>query len=155
MAKKAKKSEKTVFDIRISHSFDAGACIRALGVEERGRLVEKCAEEILRLSGDYVPFKDGHLLKNGVVENGRDVVWDEPYAHYLWEGIVYEDPDLHCAGFQTDNGWRSKKKVKKIPTERSLKYGGGNLRGSHWVDSMLNDGGLEKITGMLEKEMRK
>ena len=80
---------------------------------------------------------------------------NKPYAHYMWEGIVYEDPDLHCAGFQTENGWRSRKNVQKIPTTRSLEYGNGTLRGAHWADRMLQNGGLEKIEKKLQEELQK
>ena len=149
-------SKKEIFDVNISHNFDAGACIRTLGLEEHGRLVRACADEILLLSDEYVPMDEGALKKDGTVEDGTsDVVWDEPYAHYVWEGLVYEDPELHCAGFQTDNGWRSRKKVKKVPTERKLQYQNGTSRGAHWVDRMLQEGGLEKIEKVLEKELRK
>lgn len=141
--------------LRVTHNFDLGVCVKTLGLEEKGRLLQICANEVLRLSDPYVPFSEGDLRNSGHIENDTDTVWNTPYAHYLWEGIVYEDPDLHCAGFQTENGWRSRKNVQKVPTTRSLEYGNGTLRGAHWADRMLQNGGLEKIQKTLQEELQK
>ena len=147
---------KTVFhSLKVTRNFDPGVCIKTLGLEEKGRLQQICANEILKLSDPYIPLADGGLSLSGHIENDADVVWNKPYAHYMWEGIVYEDPDLHCAGFKTDNGWRSRKDVDKVPTKRSLEYGNGTLRGAHWADRMLQNGGLEKIEKKLQEELLK
>ena len=98
---------KTGFhSLKVTRNFDPGVCIKTLGLEEKGRLQQICANEILKLSDPYIPLADGGLSLSGHIENDADVVWNKPYAHYMWEGIVYEDPDLHCAGFKTDNGWK-------------------------------------------------
>ncbi len=120
-------------------------CMQALGVEERGRVERRIAENILTLSDEYIPFAEGNLKDSGHIEDGNSVVWNTPYARYQWNGIVYIDPDLNCAGFKTDAGWRSRKGVEKIPTNRKLDYQGGSLRGPRWVDRMLRDGGREEI----------
>lgn len=136
-------------------SFNIGDCIKALGLEEKGRVQRVVTNEVLRLSGDYVPFSSGDLLASGHIENETDIVWNTPYAKYMWNGIVYEDPKLHCAGFKTENGWRSIKGVQKVPTDRSIQYQNGNLRGSHWVDKMLQNGGRDKIEQMARSEVGK
>lgn len=139
-------------------TFNLGDCINTLGLEERGRVQQFIANEVLRLSDPYVPLDEGVLKTSGHVEDGTDVVWGgeaEPYAHYVWEGIVYEDPLLHCADFKTENGWYSRKEVQKLPTDRRLNYGNGNLRGDHWVERMLQDGGLDEIEKGARKEAAK
>lgn len=136
-------------------TFNLGECIKALGLEERGRVQQVVTNEVLRLSGDYVPFASGDLLASGHIENGTDIVWDTPYARYMWNGIVYEDPDLHCAGFKTENGWRSRKGVQKVPTDRSLQYQNGNLRGAHWVERMMQNGGREEIEKAAREAVKK
>ncbi len=136
-------------------TFNLVDCIHALGLEERGRVQQVVTNEVLRLSGDYVPFASGDLLASGHIENGTDIVWDTPYARYMWNGIVYEDPDLHCAGFKTENGWRSRKGVQKVPTDRSLQYQNGNLRGAHWVERMMQNGGREEIEKAAREAVRK
>ncbi len=126
-------------------TFDLDKCIKTLGLDERGRVQQVVTNEVLRLSEKYIPFDQGDLSKSRRIENNTDIVWNTPYAQYMWNGIVYEDPKLHCAGFKTENGWFSRKYVEKVPTKRSLEYQNGSLRGSHWVDRMLQNGGREEI----------
>lgn len=132
-------------------SLDTRKLMQRLGIEERGRVQRVVSEEILRLCGNYVPLSKGYLKDTGHVENNAEIVWNGPYAHYMYEGIVYEDPELHCAGFKTENGWRSRKSSEKrkvpqkVPTERKLKYNEGSRRGAHWVDRMLQNGGRKKV----------
>ena len=136
-------------------SFNLQDCIRTLGLEERGRVQQVVTNEVLRLSEPYAPLDQGDLIASGHIENGTDVVWDMPYARYMWNGIVYEDPDLHCAGFKTDNGWRSRKGVQKVPTDRSMEYRNGNLRGPRWVERMMQNGGREAIEKAAREAVRK
>ncbi|MBQ6696188.1 MAG: hypothetical protein IJN16_05740 [Lachnospiraceae bacterium] len=135
--------------------FNLQDCIRTLGLDEKGRVQQDVANEVLILSEDYIPFDEGDLMASGHIENGSEVVWDTPYAQYMWNGIVYEDPELHCAGFKTENGWRSRKNVEKVPTDRKLKYYKGNKRGSHWVDKMLQNGGREAIEKVAREAVKK
>jgi hypothetical protein len=127
--------------------FNLQDCMHTIGVEERGRVQQVVTDEVLRLSDNYVPFQEGSLKASGHIENQTDVVLNTPYARYMWNGIVYEDPDLHCAGFKTENGWRSRKGVKKVPSDpvRKLQYNGEKTRGGHWVERMLQDGGRDAI----------
>lgn len=136
-------------------NFNLQGCIKTLGLEERGRVQRRVTNEVLRLSGPYVPLDEGDLLVSGHIENDTTVVWDTPYARYMWNGIVYEDPELHCAGFKTENGWRSRKGVQKVPTDRELQYGNGNLRGKRWVERMLQNGGREEIEKAAREEAGK
>lgn len=140
-------------------TFNLQDCIRGLGLDEKGRVQQFVTNEVLRLSDDYIPFDEGSLKDSGHIENDTDVVWGgavAPYAHYMWEGIVYEDPELHCAGFQVkDGGWRSRKGVQKVPTDRPLEYQGAPMRGDHWVPRMLQNGGLQKIEAGARKEAGK
>lgn len=131
------------FDYQVN--FRLKDCIAAMGLEERGRVQQHVAEQVLILSDEYIPFDEGLLKDSGHIENGTEVVWNTPYARYQWNGLIYEDPQLHCAGFKTDAGWRSRKGVQKIPTNRKMTYQGGTLRGSKWVERMLNNGGREAI----------
>ncbi len=133
-------------------TFNLDRCIKALGLEERGRVQQVITNEVLRLSDPYVPFREGYLRSSGHIENGTDIVWKSPYAHYMWTGIVYEDPVLHCAGFRTEDGWRSRKGVQKLPTDRRLKYYRGSKRSAKWVEKMMQDGGREKIEQAARRE---
>lgn len=132
-------------------NFNLQDCIKTLGLDEKGRVQQVVTNAVLELSEPYIPFEEGALMASGHIENGTDIVWNTPYARYVWNGIVYEDPVLHCAGFQTENGWRSRKDVQKVPTDRELQYHNGSLRGKRWVDRMLQNGGREKIEQMARK----
>lgn len=126
-------------------SLDTRKLMNRLGIEERGRVQRVVSEEILRLCDPYVPLSEGYLRDTGHVENNSEIVWSGPYAHYMYEGIVYEEPKLHCAGFKTENGWRSRKNVQKVPTDRKIHYNNGTRRGAHWVDRALQNGGRKKV----------
>ncbi len=140
-------------------TFNVDDCIKALGLDERGRVQQFVTNEVLKLSDTYIPLDEGGLKRSGHIENDTDVVWGgeaAPYAHYMWEGIVYEDPKLHCAGFPVkDGGWRSRKGVEKVPTTRTLEYREAPVRGDHWVPRMLQDGGLAKIEEGIRRLVKK
>lgn len=136
-------------------TFNLEECIKKLGLNEKGRVQQVVTNSVLSLSEPYIPFDQGDLIASGHIENYTDVVWNTPYARYMWNGIVYEDPELHCAGFKTEDGWFSRKNVKKVPTNRTLQYQNGTLRGSHWVPRMLQDGGLKEIERRAREEVKK
>lgn len=142
--------------VKYECDFNLGDCIRTLGLNEGGIIQRYVSEQVRDLCDPYVPFREGKLKDSAeIIENNSVVIWDTPYATYQWNGIVYEDPKLHCAGFQTGNGWRSRKDAEKIPTERSLEYYKGSLRGPRWVDRMLQNGGRKKIEDGVRNEVKK
>lgn len=77
----------------------------------------------------YMPY-DTHTLINqtnalNAVVRGRVYLYPPTlaYGHYQHEGIVYVDPVYHVGGFYIDGvGWRSRKDVTKIPSNKQLKY---------------------------------
>ena len=79
---------------------------------------------VLRLSEPYLPFRIGILKKSGLLgtEIGSGtVIYNAPYAHYQYYGIVYEG------------------KAPKQPTDRSLTYSGAPKRGKLWFERMKAD----------------
>lgn len=142
--------------MKVAYDFDVNRCIKNLGLDEGGRVQQVVTNEVINLSEPYVPFDEGDLAASVRIENGTDAVWRMPYSHYMWGGIVYEDPVLHCAGFQVeDGGWRSRKGVQKVPTDRKLEYQNGSLRGPMWVPRMLQNGGARKIEDKARKAVGK
>lgn len=142
--------------MKVTYDFDAKRCIKNLGLDESGRVQQVVTNEVINLSEPYVPFDEGNLAASVRIENGTDVVWRTPYSHYMWGGIVYEDPILHCAGFQVeDGGWRSRKGSQKVPTNRKLEYQNGSLRGPMWVPRMLQNGGARRIEDKARKAVGK
>lgn len=111
-------------------SFDIGKCVETLGLGEKDRVVNYIANEIMRLSDDYVPFdlagkypNPGRLKDSAHIEKRSDVVWSTPYARRWY----YED-----ANFQ-----------------------GAPTRGRMWVDKMLQNGGLRQIEDGARKMVKK
>jgi hypothetical protein len=59
-----------------------------LGIEPDGR-VQKAFTHTCRLHMDkYVPMRDGDLAINNVIEKGNKVIYNSPYAHYMYIGKV-------------------------------------------------------------------
>lgn len=97
--------------------------LKTLGLEERGKIQQFIANQVLTLSTPYVPFDiaglyetPGRLRDSGRVElPSCDVVWSTPYARRL-----YYHPEYN--------------------------YQGAPLKGAHWVGRAMQNGGLDKIT---------
>lgn len=138
--------------------FNAQEAIKALGLEKGGRVQQAIDSEILRVCDPYIPKDEGNLIESGI-ENTKigsgEIAWPGPYAHYLYEGIVYVDPVTKCAGFLTDEGWKSRKGVTKVPSERKLQYQGESIRGDHWFDRAMQDGGLEQVEKAAQEAVSK
>lgn len=91
----------------------------------------------------YMPHDTGNLISatNALNSTVRGRVYlyppDSDYGHYQYEGIKYIDPVYHFAGFKTPDGWRSRKGVKKVPSNQKLKYSDENAR-DHWGEYAYN-----------------
>lgn len=79
----------------------------------------------------FVPREIGLLRAN--VREGLDYVeYSSPYAHYMYEGIVYVDPKTNKGAFYNENyGFWSRKGVEKIPSTRKINYHTPGT-GAHW-----------------------
>lgn len=74
----------------------------------------------------YVPYANEDLRT--LVEEGEDYVkYYAPYAHYMYEGILYVDPE-------TGSSW-AKKDATKVPTGKELEYHTAGT-GHHWDNLM-------------------
>lgn len=97
-----------------------------LGIEPNGK-VQKFATHTCRLYMDkYVPYRKGNLREE-VEEGDNYVKYNMPYAHYMYEGILYVD---HLTG----SSW-ARKDATKIPTGKKLEYHTAGT-GRHW-DSLM------------------
>lgn len=83
----------------------------------------------------YVPFREGALAQNVTIKP-YEVTYEQPYAHYQWEGKLYVDPITHKGAFyDPDYGfWSRPGKDTKIPTDIPLNYSKeqNQLATSHW-----------------------
>lgn len=130
--------------------FNAQECLRALGLEEGGRVQQAVDATVLSVCEPYIPRDSGDLIQSGIIHTvigSGEVVWSTPYAHFVHEGLVYVDPE-------TGSTW-AKKDGRKVPTDRVLQYQNGALRGHHWVDRAMQDGGLEEVRKKAQEAMKK
>ena len=101
----------------------------------------------------FVPQDSGNLAENTHIEN-NEIVWDSPYAHYQYEGVVY-GPNKPLWSYNNIVGWQTLKDVEKYPTDRTLGTP-GYLRGwtfgyttpgttHHWDKEMMKDRNARRI----------
>ena len=115
--------------------------IKKCGVGKGGRVQKVVDSAVIRESTPYVPYDEGILAgsANTATEIGRgEVVYDTPYARYLWYGEVY-GPNIPIVENGEIVGYRSP--PEKYPTGRSLQYNTDHnpLAGSHWCERAMAD----------------
>lgn len=102
----------------------------------------------------FVPIQTG-TLKNSTYDSLMDskpgIIYNVPYAHYLYKGFVMEDPVLHCAGFMTPQGWRSRKDVVKQYREplQPLKFKQGQSEWFEHAKSLYKDRWIAAVKKVL------
>ena len=104
---------------------DANQIIRDKGLDPGGDAQAFHTMNVLRRIKKYMPFLSGALYKMTQIQTDirkPEIVTDAPQAKYLFYGKVMVDPKLRIAGFMTPEGWRSRKDVPKVRTDRDLKY---------------------------------
>lgn len=133
-------------------TFNLDKCIKALGLEEKGRIQQFVTAEFMKNVQPFVPFdlagkydnpgglsasahietsEDGedeekkkHLLDKAYIENGTDIVWPGPYARRLYYHPEYD-------------------------------FQGAPMRGGYWADRYMQNGGREEIEQGVRAEIRK
>lgn len=123
-----------------------------------GGAVQKYIDaEVIRQCEPYVPFDEGVLTASAstATDIGSGlVVYNTPYAHYQYYGVVYgPNIPMTIGGEQT---FRSPSGAKKVPTGQKLTYNKEvhPLAGSFWFDRMKADHkddileGAKKVAGV-------
>lgn len=114
---------------------------------------------LFRYCDPYVPMQTG-MLAQTVDITPEYVLYTSPYAHYMYEGIVY-GPNIpifqDIGGTKIIVGWRSIPGVKKTPTDRDINYSHEQhpLADSHWDKRMMDDKGDEFIQEVTDIIMRR
>jgi hypothetical protein len=95
------------------------------GLDAGGDAQKFHTANVLKRIKRYMPFVSGMTYKVTVSQTDISrpyIITDTPYAKYLFYGKVMVDPKLRIAGFMTPEGWRSRKNVPKVRTDRDLQY---------------------------------
>ena len=70
------------------------------------------------LISPYTPRREG-LLEDTAIIRPFEIEYIQPYSHYMYNGVVYEDPLLHVSGIYdaSKDAWFSRKNVQKVPRQ--------------------------------------
>ena len=103
----------------------------------------------------FTPQRDGFLIRN-VSYKPFQIHYKQPYGAYMYYGEVYVDPVTGASGFLTDEGWKSRKGVKKIPSGRTFKYNKSMSRNAtdHWDIVAAQSGELDKLYRTLNNALQ-
>lgn len=105
-----------------------------------GKTQQKLTNTVAKKMDKYIPAKDFELRKSAKI--GKDkIVYQKPYAHYIYRGILYVDP-------KTGSPY-APKDTKKVPTSTPLTYRTG---GSYWDKKMMaveKDDIIEEVEGYI------
>lgn len=99
--------------------------LNGLGVTARGDVQRFHTANVRRRIQKYMPYRSGAAIKLMIVQSPVDdpfIHVDAPFARMLYHGKVMVDPKTKAAGFLTENGWRSRKNVKKVVSSRDIAY---------------------------------
>lgn len=107
----------------------------------------------------YMPYLTGATIKIMIAQtnvNNPYITIDVPYAKFLYYGKLMIDLQLNAAGFLTEEGWRSRKGVNKVKSERDITYTKTKhpLAGPYW-DKRLWQAEGKALTGKLQEFIRR
>lgn len=105
------------------------------GLQEGGPVQKLVDNETMRYMSDYMPRRQAgeleHMMVLATVIGSGQIDTPGPFAHYLYEGILYVSPI-------TGSAWAKRNEIK-VPTDRELTYAGAPMRGKKWFDRMKAD----------------
>lgn len=114
---------------------------RGLG---QGGVIQKYIDsEVIRFCAPYAPRETGQMQKSatlGTVIGSGEVVYNAPYAKYLYYGKVMVSPT-------TGSPW-ARRGERKVKTVRSITYNGAPKRGSYWFERMKAERADEILQGV-------
>lgn len=112
-----------------------GEILQNHGLQEGGAVQKLIDSECMRYMSDYMPRRQAgeleHKMVMATVIGSGEIDTPGPYAHYLYEGILYVSPT-------TGSAWAKKNEIK-VPTGKELTYAGAPMRGKKWFERMKSD----------------
>lgn len=101
----------------------------------------------------YVPKREGVLTGEKLRVTSECVEFEGPYAHYMYEGVVY-GPNIPIIEYGEAVGYFSPKDKRKRPTGKAINYQRSKerhpLATHHWDRAMMEDKG-EAFKANVEK----
>lgn len=139
--------------MNIKVNLDREKIVKKVESDKFGLLV---SNEWKRLIDKYTPRDTGNLMQN-VTKKPFALHYKVPYAHYMYMGEVYVDPQLQVGGFFSPTyGWFSRPNVKKIPSGRTFNYSKSKnpFATDHWDVVAAQSGQREKLYRTLNAALR-
>lgn len=99
--------------------------MRRLGVTAQGDVQRFHTANVRRRIQRYMPYRSGATIKLMIAQSPVDEPFihvDTLFARMLYYGKIMVDPKTGAAGFLTPNGWRSRKDVPKVVSDRDIQY---------------------------------
>lgn len=119
-----------------------------LGIEPNGRVQRYLQNQCYRYMDKYVPRQDGNLRKNVDLSNPEYIIYESPYAHYMYEGKVMA-PSYPIKKNGVVIGFYSPKGKRKHYTGEKIKYKTPGT-GDHWDEKMRNND-MTKLVESVQK----
>lgn len=119
-----------------------------LGIEPNGRVQRYLQNQCYRYMDKYVPRQDGNLRKNVDLSNPEYIIYESPYAHYMYEGKVMA-PSYPIKKNGVVVGFYSPKGKRKHYTGKKIKYKTPGT-GDHWDEKMRNND-MTKLVESVQK----
>lgn len=116
----------------------------AYGLERGGRVQKVIDQKVIDYCKPYTPASPDRTLEFSAqmsTEIGSgEVIWNTPYAHYQYMGIVY-GPNIPIIQDGVLMGYFSPPGRPKHPTDRELTYDKAQnpMAGSYWFERMKAD----------------
>lgn len=111
------------------------ALLRDRGLQKNGPVQKLVDSECMRYMSPYMPRRQAgeleHMMVMATVVGSGQIDIPGPYAHYLYEGVLYVSPT-------TGSAWAKKNEIK-VPTGKALAYAGAPMRGKKWFERMKAD----------------
>ena len=105
------------------------------GLQDGGPVQKLVDSECMRYMSDYMPRRQAgeleHVMVAATTIGSGEIDTPGPFAHYLYEGILYVSPT-------TGSAWAKKNEIK-VPTGKELTYAGAPMRGKKWFERMKAD----------------
>ena len=132
------------FDLSEGDFTDTTALLEKVGLNKGGRVQKAIDQSVIDYCQPYVPASPDRTLEFSAqvsteIGSGK-VIWNTPYAHYQYMGIVY-GPNIPIIQDGILMGWFSPPGRPKSPTDRELTYDTSQnpMAGSHWFERMKAD----------------
>lgn len=130
-----------------------------LGIDAQGDVQRFHTANVLRRIQRYLPYRTGATIKLMIAHSPVDKPFihvDVPYARMLYYGKVMVDPQTGVAGFLTANGWRSRRGVPKVVSDRDIQYDKTkNLRAGPFWDRRLSAAEGRQMAAELQEYVRR